>query len=130
MIKYIITTYPKLTVFSSNISKQQYNFIKLTPIDSPILSTKLCEELIELEKKEIDLFAKYKFGILYVKDGQVNEEDMFSNGNLYIHEYYLNKLVESSCEFQEFLSFLGKKIELKGFQGYNGGLDTRSNLFI
>jgi hypothetical protein len=34
----------------------------------------------------------------------------------------------TSPKFEEFLSFLGEKIELKGFTGYNGGLDVHSNL--
>lgn len=51
---------------------------------------------------------------------------MFSNGIFYINitnKYYL---VDVSPEFEEFLNWIGDKIELKGFDGYRGGLDILS----
>lgn len=33
---------------------------------------------------------------------------------------------ESTPAFDEFLELLGDKVELLGFEGYNGGLDTSS----
>lgn len=42
--------------------------------------TEFQQSLVQLEAKEILLFQKYKFGVMYVKQGQVNEDDMFSNG--------------------------------------------------
>lgn len=36
------------------------------------------------------------------------------------------KKVETSQEFEEFLSFLGDRIKLNGFKGFNGGLDVKS----
>lgn len=35
------------------------------------------EALLDYEKKE--LVRKYKFGVLYVKEGQKTEDEMFSN---------------------------------------------------
>jgi hypothetical protein len=42
------------------------------------------------------------------------------------YAYHL-KTDDPSPDFEEFLSFLGEKIELKGWEGYSGGLDTQKN---
>jgi len=71
------------------------------------------KELISMEQK---LLTKgYKFGILYCKPGQKSEDDMFAN-------------VEPSAEFAEFLSFIGDKVELKGWTQYRGGLDIKNDM--
>lgn len=36
-------------------------------------------DLVKYEE-QISIMKKYKFGVLYVKDGQVAEDDMYSNG--------------------------------------------------
>ncbi|GMS82931.1 hypothetical protein PENTCL1PPCAC_5106 [Pristionchus entomophagus] len=53
----------------------------------------------------------YKFGVVYQRAGQVTEEEMFGNAR-------------GSDAFEEFLAVIGEKVQLKGFQGYRGGLDT------
>ncbi|XP_048116696.1 rap1 GTPase-activating protein 2 isoform X3 [Alosa alosa] len=53
----------------------------------------------------------FKFGILYQKEGQLTEEDIFSNN------------MESE-EFVDFLSILGQTVKLRGFTGFRGGLDV------
>lgn len=40
------------------------------------------KELFAMESKLVP--SAYKFGILYCKDDQTTEEEMFSNGNLYL----------------------------------------------
>ncbi|KAL6077709.1 GTPase-activating Rap/Ran-GAP domain-like protein 3 [Balamuthia mandrillaris] len=70
------------------------------------------QDLLEMELRQV--VCNYKFGILYAKEGQVREEDMFSN-------------VEESDAFMEFLSFLGDKIVLKGWTEYRGGLNVKDN---
>lgn len=39
-------------------------------------------------------------------------------------EFYGN--VKHSADFEEFLNFLGDKVELKGWQGFRAGLDVRT----
>ncbi|VDM53100.1 unnamed protein product [Angiostrongylus costaricensis] len=53
----------------------------------------------------------YKFGVIYQRFGQICEEELFGNAR-------------SSPAFQEFLGVLGDTVELQGFLGYRGGLDT------
>jgi hypothetical protein len=48
---------------------------KLTQIES----MDLCNDLLEYEKTQV--VNSMKIGILYVKEGDVTEEHMFSNGN-------------------------------------------------
>jgi len=58
--------------------------------------------------------SAYKFGVLYCKDGQTAENDMFCNDS-------------PSPEFYEFLEFIGDKVQLKGWTSYKGGLDVHSD---
>ncbi|WKX96797.1 hypothetical protein Q1695_012889 [Nippostrongylus brasiliensis] len=53
----------------------------------------------------------YKFGVIYQRAGQISEEELFGNAR-------------SSPAFQEFLDVLGDTVDLQGFLGYRGGLDT------
>ncbi|KAF8790816.1 Rap1 GTPase-activating protein 1 like protein [Argiope bruennichi] len=61
------------------------------------------------------LVNKMKFGIIYQKRGQTTEEEMFGNES-------------HSPAMEEFLQLLGNKVELKGFNGFRGGLDTQDGL--
>lgn len=77
-----------------------------------VKETKHIDELLMFEKNEVQ--TKFKWGVLYVKHGQKEEDAMFAN----------NKM---SPRFVEFLEALGDKVALKDFEGYNGGLDTTKN---
>ncbi|KNC51479.1 GTPase activating protein Rap1-GAP [Thecamonas trahens ATCC 50062] len=76
---------------------------------------KFCKRLATHETSE--LVTKYKFGLLYVKDGQTVEEDMFANDGY---------VIDHSPEYQEFCDWLGDTIELQGWEAYRAGLDVRS----
>eukprot|EP00727_Mastigamoeba_balamuthi_P014629 m51a1_g9792 putative domain-containing protein (854) ;mRNA; f:1757168-1760762 len=58
--------------------------------------------------------SHFKFGVLYGADGQGSVED----------DLYNNKT--GSEEYEDFLSLLGTRIDIVGWQGYRGGLDTNS----
>jgi len=70
----------------------------------------LKNELISMEERMI--VTNFKFGVLYVKAGQMVEEDMFGNEH-------------GSPEFDEFMGTIANKIDLKGFKGFRGGLDVK-----
>ncbi|KAI8890564.1 hypothetical protein K501DRAFT_168533, partial [Backusella circina FSU 941] len=55
----------------------------------------------------------HKFGVLLVKEGQTREEEWFSNQH-------------DSEPFDNFLNIIGHRVNLKGYTGWTGGLDTRS----
>eukprot|EP01132_Coremiostelium_polycephalum_P000984 gene984-1250_t len=81
---------------------------KLTKVTGPDIE----DELIKVYEPE---FTKVmKVGVLYCRDGQREESEML-----------LNIAVNSSPEYNEFLEWIGEKVELQDFQGYNGGLDTQ-----
>nr|XP_024216046.1 rap1 GTPase-activating protein 2 isoform X1 [Halyomorpha halys] len=61
---------------------------------------------------EHSIVRHYKFGVLLQKMGQTTEEELFSNRG-------------ASPAFEEFLSCLGSRINLKYHKGYRGGLDTQ-----
>eukprot|EP00118_Oscarella_pearsei_P003610 m.15058 g.15058 ORF g.15058 m.15058 type:complete len:807 (+) comp26140_c0_seq1:165-2585(+) len=62
---------------------------------------------------EHNLQTKHKFGIIFQRLGQTEEEEMFGNEN-------------HGAAMEEFLDLLGETIDLKGFQGYAGGLDVKN----
>jgi hypothetical protein len=66
MLKFVRTNFPKFSKLNSDIKWHQ------------IYDRELVLDLIEMERKEI--VQKYKIGVLYVADGQTNEDEMFSNG--------------------------------------------------
>eukprot|EP01101_Sappina_pedata_P007987 TRINITY_DN4332_c0_g1_i1.p1 TRINITY_DN4332_c0_g1~~TRINITY_DN4332_c0_g1_i1.p1 ORF type:complete len:772 (-),score=183.95 TRINITY_DN4332_c0_g1_i1:143-2458(-) len=82
--------------------------MSFTKLSDPAFRT----TLLNLEKKLVAL--RYKFGVMYVKDGQTDENQFFQNS-------------ETSAEYEDFLDFLGDRIELKGWKGFRGGLDVVSN---
>ncbi|EFA74838.1 RapGAP/RanGAP domain-containing protein [Heterostelium album PN500] len=72
--------------------------------------SKLEDELLRIYEPE---FSKVmKVGILYCREGQKDEAEML-----------FNVANNTSREYDEFLNWIGDRVELKGFQGYNGGLD-------
>lgn len=58
--------------------------------------------------------GKYKVGVLYCKSGQSSEEEMYNN------EF-------AGPAFEEFLTCLGKRVKLKGFEKYRAGLDNKKD---
>ncbi|XP_052525381.1 GTPase-activating Rap/Ran-GAP domain-like protein 3 isoform X13 [Tympanuchus pallidicinctus] len=72
------------------------------------------KDLLVLEEQEVNGSVNFKFGVLYAKDGQLTDDEMFSNET-------------GSESFQRFLHLLGDTITLKGWTGYRGGLDTKND---
>uniref|UniRef100_A0A8C6NMV5 GTPase-activating Rap/Ran-GAP domain-like protein 3 n=1 Tax=Nothobranchius furzeri TaxID=105023 RepID=A0A8C6NMV5_NOTFU len=58
--------------------------------------------------------VNFKFGVLFAKDGQLTDDEMFSNET-------------GSESFDKFLKLLGDTITLQGWAGYRGGLDTKND---
>lgn len=92
-------------------SKELLGDTKLQKVKEPTL---LSSKLLEFEKQ--DIVTRYKFGLLYVREGQKDENEMFSNGGEDV----------PSEEFEEFLSFIGEKVKLEGWNKFKGGLDGQS----
>ncbi len=85
-------------------------------------------DLLHMEDR---LFIKaYRMGVVYCAEGQTDEMDMFSNGTwtsldvpIWSHSYSFFAETGSDA-FNSFLDFLGERVKLKGYKGYNGGLDV------
>lgn len=77
------------------------------------INSSQCEQQI-LKLDEQGISNKYKVGILYCREGQLTEEDMYNN-------------MDSGAAFNEFLESIGKVVRLKGFQNYKAGLDTKTD---
>ncbi|CAJ0913832.1 20499_t:CDS:2 [Entrophospora sp. SA101] len=77
-----------------------------------ITTPKLGIEILNFD--ETRLRKKYKVGVLYCAPNQTTEEEWFSN-------------TTTSKYFDDFLSILGAKVRLLGFEGFGGGLDTRTD---
>ncbi|KAL7073150.1 hypothetical protein ACQ4LE_007033 [Meloidogyne hapla] len=89
----------------------QIHFASLRPTTN---IQKVEEILLKIDEQPI--YTRYKVGVLYCKDNQSTEEQMYNNE-------------DSSPHFEEFLDFLGTRVKLKGFDAfkYKGGLDTKGN---
>ncbi|XP_036832816.1 GTPase-activating Rap/Ran-GAP domain-like protein 3 isoform X2 [Oncorhynchus mykiss] len=77
-----------------------------------ILNPEIQKDLLVLEEQEGSV--NFKFGVLYAKDGQLTDDEMFSNES-------------GSQSFDKFLNLLGDTISLQGWAGYRGGLDTKND---
>ncbi|XP_008324018.1 GTPase-activating Rap/Ran-GAP domain-like protein 3 isoform X3 [Cynoglossus semilaevis] len=77
-----------------------------------ILNPEIQKDLLVLEEQEGSV--NFKFGVLYAKDGQLTDDEMFSNET-------------GSESFEKFLNLLGDTITLHGWAGYRGGLDTKND---
>jgi len=69
----------------------------------------IADELVKVEKTQIQ--KSYKVGVIYCAENQITEMDMLSNEN-------------GSEDFEEFLAFLGDKVQMSRWQGYAGGLSA------
>ncbi|OCT71221.1 rap1 GTPase-activating protein 1 [Xenopus laevis] len=75
----------------------------------PVLYLKASQLLVTFDEHLMS--NNFKFGVIYQKEGQASEAEMFSN-------------TEESLGFVEFLDFLGEKVNLQNFKGFRGGLDV------
>ncbi|KAG8186607.1 hypothetical protein JTE90_019929 [Oedothorax gibbosus] len=71
------------------------------------------DELIKLD--QVFIKTELKVGVVLIKEGQSSEEQILNN-------------VSHTPLFDEFLSVLGERIRLKGFDKYKGGLDSVHDL--
>eukprot|EP01122_Echinamoeba_exundans_P012820 TRINITY_DN5475_c0_g1_i1.p1 TRINITY_DN5475_c0_g1~~TRINITY_DN5475_c0_g1_i1.p1 ORF type:complete len:546 (-),score=122.39 TRINITY_DN5475_c0_g1_i1:265-1902(-) len=69
----------------------------------------LAAKIVEMEEM-MTIKRTVKFGVLLCKGGQEDENKMFQNS--------------MTPALEEFLEFMGTKIELSGWTGFAGGLDT------
>ena len=72
------------------------------------------EELIRLDEAYVQ--DKYKVGLLYCREGQQSEEEMYNNE-------------EGGAAFKEFLDLIGQRVRLKDFNKYKGGLCNKSEWY-
>lgn len=70
--------------------------------------------ILEHEKRDMRITRKLKFGILLCLKDQEKEEEMFGN-------------FTSTPAFEHFLDGMGERVQLTGYQGFAGGLDTRGS---
>lgn len=75
-------------------------------------SPKVEDSLIKID--EIMLTKKHKVGVIFCKENQINEDEMYAND-------------EISSLYEQFLSQLGQKIKLQDFTGFLGGLDNQND---
>jgi len=71
------------------------------------------KELVDYEKLEMHVASK--FGLVYCKPYEQNEDSLFSARG-------------GSPEYEEFLDFIGQRVNLLGWDKYRGGLDVKANV--
>jgi len=117
----IIVLIPSITIRSQVKIRSSISWKSVLQAIHPEINvnnvSKIKEKDKSFQKRLMDLdefqcVSKYKFGILYAKDGQTTEEQMFNNE-------------KGSPAFDEFLKILGDTVDLKGYTGYAAGLDVQ-----
>ncbi|XP_073414714.1 GTPase-activating Rap/Ran-GAP domain-like protein 3 isoform X3 [Dendrobates tinctorius] len=88
------------------------NLDKFEKSPREILNPEIQKDLLVLEEQEGSV--NFKFGVLYAKDGQLTDDEMFSNET-------------GSESFQKMLDLLGDMVTLRSWIGYRGGLDTKND---
>jgi len=71
------------------------------------------KELVDYERLEMHVASK--FGLVYCKPYEQNEDSLFSARG-------------GSPEYEEFLDFIGQRVNLLGWDKYRGGLDVKANV--
>lgn len=96
--------------------------------------------MLLLEEQEGSV--NFKIGVMLMKPGQKTDDEMLSNGKYYTkilkakyipREGHLNveNLSEKGDEkWDRFISLLGDKIRLRGWNRFRGGLDVKGNIHI
>jgi RAP1 GTPase activating protein 1 len=78
----------------------------------PVLCDGTHDLLLKYDESHVS--NQHKFGVIYQRENQVTEEDIFSN------ETHSNTM-------EEFLDLIGTRVKLKDFRGFRGGLDVKSD---
>ncbi|XP_014295743.1 GTPase-activating Rap/Ran-GAP domain-like protein 3 isoform X3 [Microplitis demolitor] len=78
-----------------------------------IFAPEIQKDLLSLEEQEGSV--NFKFGVIYAREGQTTDDEMLSNE-------------KASPGFERFLELLGKRIRLKGWDKYRGGLDVKGDM--
>ncbi|BHF58309.1 GTPase-activating Rap/Ran-GAP domain-like protein 3 [Sparganum proliferum] len=101
--------------FSSSVSPKK--MLSLFDVHRPekglreILHYEAQKEVLTLEEQEGSV--NFKFGVVYCKDGQTSDEEMYNN--------------ETGClAYQAFLRLLGDRVVLKNWDRFKGGLDAKT----
>ncbi|CAF0813542.1 unnamed protein product [Rotaria sp. Silwood1] len=78
----------------------------------PVLCDGAHDLLLKYDESHVS--NQHKFGIIYQRENQLTEEDIFSNET---HNIAMDK----------FLDLIGTRVKLKDFRGFRGGLDVKSD---
>lgn len=78
----------------------------------------LADMLCEYDARQRRMLTKLKVGVVNTLPGDMTSR---SDRSIYDHQTI-------SPDFHEFLEFLGQRVQLRGYTGFSGGLDTTSDL--
>jgi hypothetical protein len=91
---------------------QKFGMTKFEKTPRELVSPAIQKDLLTLEEQEGAV--TFKFGVLYCKEGQTAETEMFSNES-------------GSEQFSKFLDLMGDRIQLLDWDRFRGGLDVKTN---
>ncbi|TGZ69955.1 hypothetical protein CRM22_003444 [Opisthorchis felineus] len=100
---------------TSLTAKKVLNFFDIQRIEKgpkEVYNYEVQKDALTLEEQEGSV--NFKFGVIYCIEGQTSDEDMYNNEH-------------GSEEFNQFIKLLGDRINLKSWDRFKGGLDTKSN---
>ncbi|KAH3762491.1 GTPaseactivating protein [Pelomyxa schiedti] len=106
--RYLVHSRDTIKTITSSILKLSGSS-KIMKVKSPAL----VKDLLNFEERSS--VKAYKFGIIYVKANQHDENEIFSN----LHH-------DGSPQYKEFLRFIGDKVYLCNWEKYRAGLDAKT----
>ncbi|KAL3312058.1 GTPase-activating Rap/Ran-GAP domain-like protein 3 [Cichlidogyrus casuarinus] len=109
---------PSSTILLENPERETrcaFDVCKIDKGPKEIFSQEAQKDALILEEQEGSV--NFKFGVIYAKEGQQLDEQMYSNEH-------------GSARFNDFVNLLGQRITLKGWTMFRGGLDINCMLLI
>ncbi|KAA3680539.1 uncharacterized protein DEA37_0009883 [Paragonimus westermani] len=100
-----------LTRILLSITNSFFDLQRIEKGPKEVLNFQVQKEALTLEEQEGSV--NFKFGVIYCREGQTSDEQMYNNEH-------------GSPEFDQFISLLGDRIRLKSWDHFKGGLDTKS----
>ena len=107
------------TVFPAGMrwTKHEPSHMPIQLLSPREVACSLRNRLCSYDDAQRSLFSQFKIGVVSTKPGDMQ------TGN----DRAIFQTKEASADFEEFLSFLGERVQLRGYEGFAGGLDTEND---
>ena len=114
---YLVQNFPAVFLAGMRWTRHEPSQLPAQLLSPREVSRSLRDCLCSYDDAQRSLFSQFKVGVVSTKPGDMqtgNDRAIFNTR-------------EASADFEEFLSFLGERVQLRGYEGFAGGLDTEND---